>query len=49
MRGRAEPKNHNPTLHNYRVISPLPLFSHNGCLSGPYLGKYKRIEMKLGL
>ena len=39
MRGRAEPKNHNPTLDSYSVISPLPFF-HKCCLSGPYLENY---------
>ena len=39
MWGRAEPKNHNPTLYIYRFISPSPFI---GCLSRPYLGTYKR-------
>ena len=35
-------KNHNPTLYIYWVIYlPITIF-HNCCLSGPYLGKYKR-------
>jgi len=33
-----EPESYPVYLHSY-----LPLtFFHNGCLSGPYLGKYKR-------
>ena len=37
MKGRAEPKNHNPTLYIYL---PLTIF-HKCCMSGPYLEKYK--------
>jgi len=49
MRGGAEPKNHNPTLHIYRVISPLSFFIIVAC-QGHILDKStKGIEMKLGL
>ena len=39
MRGRAEPKNHIPTLYIFFSYLPLTIF-HKCCLSGPYLGKY---------
>ena len=39
-------KNHNPTMFIYRVISTY--FFRNGCLSWPYLGSTKGIEIKLG-
>jgi len=40
LKGRAVHNNHNPTLY---ILGYLPWTSfHNGCLSGPYLGKYKR-------
>ena len=32
MRGRAEPKNHNPTMYIYRAISPKLCIFHNGCM-----------------
>jgi len=42
MRGWAVHKNHNPTLYIIELSSHNHLFFHNGFLSGPYLGKYKR-------
>ena len=49
MRGGAEPKNHNPTLHIYRVISPLSFFIIVAC-QGHILDKStKVIDIKLGL
>jgi len=42
MRGGAVRKNRNPTMYIYRVIFPEPFIFHNGCLSRPYLGKFKR-------
>ena len=49
MRGRAEPKNHNPTLYIHRVISPLTiyLFIMVACL-GHILESTKGIEIKHG-
>ena len=40
MRGSDVHKNHNPTLYIYSVIAPKPCICHNGCVSGPYLGKH---------
>jgi len=49
MRGRAEPKDHNPTLCIYRVIPPELLFViMNACLSN-ILESTKGIEMELGI
>jgi len=49
MRGRAEPKNHNPTLYIHRVISPLTIyfFIMIACL-GHILESTKGIEIELG-
>ena len=49
IRGSAVYKNRDPS---YWIIFPLPFFHneclfHNGCLSWPYLGRYKR-DWKLG-
>jgi len=41
LKGSTEDKNHNPTLY-ITELSPINHFFHNGCLSWPYLGKYKR-------
>ena len=41
MRERAVHQNDNPILYIDRVIFPYP-FLNNRCLSGPYLGNYKR-------
>jgi len=46
MRGRTEPKNHNPALHICRVISPF--FIIVAC-PGYILDSTKGIKMKLGL
>ena len=37
MKGRAEPKNHNPVY--LQCFLPLTIF-HNECVSGLYLEKY---------
>jgi len=39
MRGRAEPNNHNPTLHIYLIVA----------CPGHIMESTKGIEMKLGL
>jgi len=42
VRDMAVQNNHNPTLL-FTVFLPFTIYSfHNECLSGPYLGKYKR-------
>ena len=46
MRGRAELKNHNPTLYIYSVISPKP-FSLIVAYSGHILKSTNGIEIKL--
>jgi len=48
MRERAKPKNRNPTLYIYSVISPKPFFIIVAC-PGHILKRTKGIEMKLGL
>jgi len=48
MRGRAEPKNHNPTLHKtFLSYLPITIFKIVACL-GHILESTKVIEMKLG-